>query len=100
MLFRLAFHTGGLFDGRSMLFLACEHEGFSPHFDPERQLSTDRWRLLYLARYGRVGPDFFERMGTREVDAWVEELSEMLQAEAGKKRPAPGGEPRARPRLR
>ena len=89
MLGRLAFFTGGDFDARAMRVLATEHEGFSWHFDPDKQLAYDRWRLLYLSRHGRIGPEFFEEKPAREIERWVEELSEMLKAEyAGAKKAA------------
>lgn len=81
MLSRLAFWTGTSLDSQTMLYLVSEHEGFAPHFEPDRQLKYDRWRLLYLARHGRIGPAYFEGMSTREVDGWIEELSEMLKSE-------------------
>lgn len=56
------------------------------HFDPERFADYTRWRLLYLSRHGRVADpeEMFVRRGktSRELDAWVGKVSEMLKTEA------------------
>jgi hypothetical protein len=51
------------------------------HFDPAEHAKYLRWRLLYLARHARIGPEFFLSMTSRELDAWVMETSDMLKAE-------------------
>lgn len=51
------------------------------HFDPVEHAKYLRWRLVYLARHARIGPDFFLGMTSRELDAWVMETSEILKAE-------------------
>lgn len=55
--------------------------GARSHFDPAEWGKYLRWRLVYLARHARVGPEFFLRMNSRELDAWVLETSEILKAE-------------------
>lgn len=92
MLERLCFWVGGgAAEARVVLYLVNEHEGFSQHFDAAKQLKYDRWRLLYLARHGRIEPPYFEAMASREVDEWIEEVSEMLKAESGAVKKARGG---------
>jgi hypothetical protein len=62
--------------------------GARSHFDPAEWAKYLRWRLVYLARHARIGPEFFLGVTSRELDAWVWETSEILKAEFEQSRKA------------
>lgn len=49
--------------------------------DPIERLREIRRRHVYLARYMRVGPDYWEHLPTTEVAAYLRVLGEVIKAE-------------------
>lgn len=50
--------------------------------DPVEQLREIRRRHVYLARYMRVGPEYWERLPVVEVREYLRELSELIASES------------------
>lgn len=64
------------------------------HFDPAEFTRYLEWRLLYVARHGRIADpeEMFVLRGktSRDLDRWVVATSDMLKAEiAASKKPPP-----------